>query len=144
MLLKPVISFVILISLYACSNKVITGGIFGGLVGGTVGYIACSNKYTDKTKIAACVASITATSIVIGGTIGLYMDKSDQRKILAALQELPDNEQRHWTNEVTGNEFTIQPISTYKSNKSICRKYILWAKKKGSKQVDKQTNKHCE
>ncbi len=139
-LAKILVSTIVLV-LSACATHQNTGMALGGVIGGVGGNIIGKNQDSKTRAIYSAVGAIAGS--IIGGLIGSYMDKRDQEELYKALRETPDNDEYHWINEKTGNEFTIKPIATYKTNKGICREYVVEGKRKGSWKTDKQTEKQC-
>ncbi|QTA86540.1 hypothetical protein [Desulfonema magnum] len=128
--------FPLLIS--ACTKKQM--GIFAGMATGVgAAYLATKDKDRD-TRIKAMFGGAVAGAL-IGGAVGHYMDQSDQKELMIALQRTPINKVSNWTNPKTGHKFTIKPISVvYKDKKGRrYRKATLWGHKKGNKKLDVHT-----
>ena len=127
--------YLILFIFSACTHQQ-QGAAIGGAAGGVSGYLLTKDK--DRgTQIAATVAGV-AVGGIIGGVIGSYMDEYDQQRVQKALQEVPTNKSRSWTNPKTGHRFTIKPISdiTVDDSGKKYRKATLFSRKKGSDKLD--------
>ena len=115
--------------LSACENnpKTAMGGLIGGGALGAGAFLASKGIKGGKYTIPITVAS-TALGALIGSGIGSALDKTDQMHHLAttqiALETLPTDTPRQWTNPQTDNTGVVVPRETYKKQSGEwCRKY---------------------
>jgi surface antigen len=63
---------------------------------------------------------------VVGAQIGRSIDRTDEAKAMQALEYNRTGQASSWENPQTGNDVTVVPVSTYKSEANqFCREYQM-------------------
>jgi len=96
-----------------------TGRVVGGVLGGVLG----SQVGKGSGRTAAIIAG-TLVGVYIGGSIGRSMDDQDRYRAQQALESNPTNQPSSWRNPDSGNQYTVTPTRTYRSDAGQdCREY---------------------
>ena len=118
-----------LLFLGACENKPKTamGGLIGGGALGAGAFLASKGINGGKYQIPITIVS-AGLGALIGSGIGDALDKTDQLHHLAttqfALETLPTDIPKEWTNPKTDTSGVVIPKETFKkSSGEWCRKY---------------------
>lgn len=125
---KTIIPLLILLilglSLSGCESKQQTGSLIGSGAGALVG--AQFGSGSGQVAMAAVGAIAGA---LIGGKVGQSMDKKDQEKSQAALENNKTDQSSTWTNPDTKDSYTFAPTATYTNGQGqACRTYTMTVK----------------
>ena len=110
-------------------NKEQAGMIIGGILGGVVGSEIGGG---DGRTAAIIVGTLIGSSI--GGSVGRSMDETDRLKAAHALENVRTGVPSSWVNPDTGNQYTVVPTKTYKTDTGPCREYTMEAWVGGKKE----------
>ena len=105
-------------------NRVILGGMLGGATGAALG----TTVDKDDGRTAAIVGG-TIVGVLVGGTIGRYMDSVDQNCVGQTLEHAQDGGSIAWRNPDNGGAYQVTPKATYQTGDGrTCRDYVteIW------------------
>ena len=100
-------------------NRAVLGSVLGGAAGAAIGSRVGSGD--DRT---VAIIGGTIIGILVGGTIGRYMDEIDQNCVGQALEHAEDGQSIRWNDPNQGTQYQVTPVKTYQSNTGrYCREY---------------------
>jgi surface antigen len=100
-------------------NRTLLGSVLGGATGAAIG--SQVDKGDGRT---AAVIGGTIIGILVGGSIGRYMDEVDQNCVGQALEHAEDGQAIRWNDPNQGNDYQVTPVKTYQTNTGrYCREY---------------------
>lgn len=104
----------------------VSGGVLGGLIG---------SRFGGGTGQLVAIGAGAVLGAYLGGKIGQTMDRQDQARMQAALEGNSIGQPAYWTNQRTGNVYTVVPVRnvTVNSNR-YCREYRTTANIAGKQQ----------
>ncbi len=114
-----------LVSGFGCAaNKAQQGATVGGLAGATIGALT----FKDKLLGAAVGAGV---GVLMGYIVGNEWDKSDERKVQAALETNKSGESTKWVNPDTGAHYSATPNHPYMEDNRVYRDIVIKDEKDG-------------
>jgi surface antigen len=104
-------------------NRQLLGKVLGGAAGAAIG--SQIGRGNGKTVAVAGGAII---GVIVGGNIGLSMDRVDQGCVGQILEHAPGGTQVAWTDSNNGERYRVTPDRPYRNNQgSYCRNYLTRA-----------------
>lgn len=95
------------------------GVLLGGAAGGALG----STVTKGDGKVAAIIGG-TILGMIVGGSVGRYMDDVDQACVGQALEHAGDGQTIHWNQPDRNQRYDVTPTRTYQvSDGRYCREY---------------------
>ncbi|MDC0336546.1 glycine zipper domain-containing protein [Pseudodesulfovibrio sp.] len=109
---------------FGCANKAQQGATVGGLAGATIGALT----FKDKLLGAAVGAGV---GVLMGYIVGNEWDKSDEKKVQAALEKNKSGQTSSWKNPDTGESYSATPNHPYMEDNKVYRDIIIKDEKDG-------------